>query len=41
VRGGSWYDGVDSCRSALRNDFVPSYRIASVGFRVAVAAAGP
>ena len=39
-RGGSW--GLDPryCRSALRNDFSPSFRFSDLGFRVAVVQPG-
>jgi formylglycine-generating enzyme required for sulfatase activity len=34
VRGGSWYNYADSCRSARRDDLAPSDRSNNVGFRV-------
>ncbi len=36
VRGGSWYDGDDSCRSAYRYSYVLGARDFNVGFRVVV-----
>ena len=33
-RGGSWYFGVDSCRSAKREHMIPSFRIGFIGFRI-------
>ena len=35
VRGGSWWNAPDDCRSAIRNGRVPSDRNFSLGFRVA------
>ena len=34
VRGGSWLNDPDDCRSAFRNYVLPDYRIFNVGFRV-------
>jgi formylglycine-generating enzyme required for sulfatase activity len=34
LRGGSWYNYAESCGSAFRYLYVPSYRFWSVGFRV-------
>ncbi|MEO0869917.1 MAG: formylglycine-generating enzyme family protein [Cyanobacteria bacterium J06642_11] len=34
LRGGSWLNGPDNCRSACRDDDDPDYRLNSVGFRV-------
>ena len=34
LRGGSWYDYAYDCRSARRDDYVPSCRSSSIGFRV-------
>ena len=33
-RSGSWYSDANYCRSAIRSDYVPSYRNDDVGFRV-------
>jgi formylglycine-generating enzyme required for sulfatase activity len=41
LRGGSWLNHVVICRSALRYYDGPSHRFNLIGFRVAVAAAGP
>ena len=35
-RGGSWYDGAESCRSANRAHIAPGYQGATLGFRVAL-----
>jgi formylglycine-generating enzyme required for sulfatase activity len=35
IRGGSWFNDGEYCRSATRNDFTPSYQGIFVGFRVA------
>ena len=35
LRGGSWYDGADYCRPALRNRNSPDYRYFNLGFRLA------
>jgi formylglycine-generating enzyme required for sulfatase activity len=40
IRGGGWYDVGRGCRSAGREDFVPSNRHHDLGFRVALAASG-
>lgn len=34
VRGGSWYDPAEYCRSAFRNFALPDYRIGTLGFRL-------
>ena len=34
IRGGSWYDNPDNCRSAIRNRNNPSNRNNNIGFRV-------
>ena len=34
VRGGSWYDKPDRCRSAFRQSYLPAQGIYDVGFRV-------
>ncbi len=34
LRGGSWYVTASGCRSAFRNDFDPSFRFISFGFRL-------
>ena len=34
VRGGSWYDYAKYCRSADRRNYVPSYNLSRIGFRV-------
>jgi formylglycine-generating enzyme required for sulfatase activity len=34
IRGGSWNNSAAGARSALRNTIAPSYRYASVGFRL-------
>jgi formylglycine-generating enzyme required for sulfatase activity len=34
VRGGSWYDRPDRCRSAFRQGYVPEQGVYDVGFRV-------
>lgn len=34
-RGGSWSDGAQSCRSAIRNGSAPAYRGNFLGFRLA------
>ncbi|MEC4815120.1 MAG: formylglycine-generating enzyme family protein [Scytonema sp. PMC 1069.18] len=39
LRGGSWNNDPEFCRSAYRNDVVAGLRLNSVGFRVACAAA--
>jgi len=36
LRGGSWYDPPQYCRSAARTRFAPVYRFALIGFRVAM-----
>ena len=41
LRGGSWIDLADNCRSVRRNIVVPSGRHYNLGFRVAIIAAGP
>jgi len=35
IRGGGWYLDAGFCRSAYRNAFVPGYRNAHLGFRLA------
>lgn len=35
VRGGSWVNGAGSCRSAYRDDEVPTARAGDIGFRLA------
>jgi len=35
VRGGSWYDDADYCRSAYRYGLAPGDRAADLGFRLA------
>ncbi|MBX7168107.1 MAG: SUMF1/EgtB/PvdO family nonheme iron enzyme [Pirellulales bacterium] len=35
LRGGSWFDDAGSCRSAIRDGFMPDDRIGIMGFRVA------
>ena len=35
VRGGSWYDTPDRCRSAFRQCYLPDHGVYDVGFRVA------
>jgi len=37
LRGGSWNSNPGNCRSANRNDLVPSFRYYNLGFRVVVA----
>jgi formylglycine-generating enzyme required for sulfatase activity len=39
-RGGSWYDGAASCRSAFRHGRDPSYRLNYLGFRLAFSSLG-
>ena len=39
LRGGSWYNDPEYCRSADRNDLNPEYRYNYVGFRVVCAVA--
>ena len=39
VRGGSWYDFAENCRSAYRGNFDPSFRYYFVGFRLALRSA--
>ncbi|MEI6680784.1 MAG: formylglycine-generating enzyme family protein [Mariniphaga sp.] len=34
LRGGSWYNSAEYCRSASRNSGTPGYRISRVGFRL-------
>ncbi|TVP65950.1 MAG: hypothetical protein EA342_13180 [Leptolyngbya sp. LCM1.Bin17] len=34
MRGGSWYDNPDNCRSAIRNRNNPGNRNNNIGFRV-------
>ena len=34
VRGGSWYDKPERCRSAFRQSYLPEQGIYDVGFRV-------
>jgi formylglycine-generating enzyme required for sulfatase activity len=34
VRGGSWYDAAEDCRSAARHKFPPETKLGFVGFRV-------
>jgi formylglycine-generating enzyme required for sulfatase activity len=36
LRGGSWYYNGGDCRSAYRNDAVPSHRFNGIGFRLVV-----
>ncbi|MBO7524580.1 MAG: formylglycine-generating enzyme family protein, partial [Verrucomicrobia bacterium] len=36
LRGGSWYDSADACRSAFRNCYHPSDYDYYIGFRVAL-----
>ena len=36
LRGGGWINSATSCRVAYRNVISPSYRIASIGFRLAL-----
>ncbi|MBP5760425.1 MAG: formylglycine-generating enzyme family protein, partial [Verrucomicrobia bacterium] len=36
LRGGSWYDSADACRSAFRNCYYPSDYDYYIGFRVAL-----
>jgi formylglycine-generating enzyme required for sulfatase activity len=38
LRGGSWFDDGDNCRSAGRDSYRPVYRNNRIGFRVVVAA---
>ena len=40
IRGGSWYDPAESCRSAYRNRYVPGGRFDNLGFRVARSPSG-
>lgn len=37
LRGGSWDNSAEGCRSAVRRGSVPSYRVSFVGFRVVLA----
>jgi formylglycine-generating enzyme required for sulfatase activity len=34
LRGGSWHDDADDCRSAYRGRFGPGYRLSNLGFRL-------
>ena len=34
LRGGSWYDNLNVCRSAVRDDYIPTLRTYDFGFRV-------
>jgi len=36
IRGGSWYNNADYCRSAFRNYYAPSHRYYDYGFRLAL-----
>ena len=36
VRGGSWHDGGEDCRSAVRHKYAPDIGVGSVGLRVVV-----
>ncbi|MGB2821196.1 MAG: SUMF1/EgtB/PvdO family nonheme iron enzyme, partial [Phycisphaerae bacterium] len=40
VRGGSWYDRPERCRSAFRLSYRPYQPVYNVGFRVVAPAAG-
>ena len=40
LRGGSWYLGAASCRSAYRNTYIPSNRTFNNGFRLALSPSG-
>ncbi|MDJ0897579.1 MAG: SUMF1/EgtB/PvdO family nonheme iron enzyme [Xenococcus sp. MO_188.B8] len=40
IRGGSWYDDPDICRSACRNLSTRGYRSSNIGFRVVCVAPG-
>jgi formylglycine-generating enzyme required for sulfatase activity len=39
VRGGSWYDKPDRCRSAFRQSYLPAQGVYDVGLRVVCDAA--
>ena len=34
LRGGSWFDDPNLCRSAFRNDYMCAYTIDNIGFRI-------
>jgi formylglycine-generating enzyme required for sulfatase activity len=36
IRGGSWNDFADNCRSAYRDGYFPGNRISNLGFRIAL-----
>ena len=36
IRGGSWFDGAQACRSAFRDSFVPSFQYFLIGFRLSL-----
>jgi formylglycine-generating enzyme required for sulfatase activity len=38
IRGGSWFDGAEDCRSSVRHKYAPDIKVPFVGFRVV---AGP
>ncbi|MEM7769099.1 MAG: formylglycine-generating enzyme family protein [Cyanobacteria bacterium P01_A01_bin.37] len=38
LRGGSWYNNPENCRSAYRGDYDPDYRSLFIGFRVVCSA---
>jgi formylglycine-generating enzyme required for sulfatase activity len=40
MRGGSWHDTPDSCRSAVRSQFAPGEGEDYIGLRVALNGAG-
>jgi len=37
LRGGSWIDAADGCRSARRNNIIPSNSVYNLGFRIVLA----
>ena len=38
LRGGSWFNDSNLCRSALRNRYAPAFRLNNLGFRIVAAA---
>ncbi len=41
LRGGSWYNYSRNCRSAVRVNYSPGYRLVNVGFRVVIGSRTP
>jgi formylglycine-generating enzyme required for sulfatase activity len=35
LRGGSWYDNSDNCRSSIRGNYTPDFVLNIYGFRAA------